>query len=148
MVSFVANTSYHLQARLYFQGALNVQALEDSLKEIVRRYEICRTTFEEIEGQTVPVVHEHWLRKLSFADLSALPSGQVSTILANVAEDESYRLRDMTQLPLIRWTLLRLSCQCFVLLHVAHHRVDDIWPFSLFLDQLMDLYESYTKVAC
>ncbi len=47
---------YNVPSAYHIQGALDVQALEDSLNEIVRRHAILRTTFVMINRQARQVV--------------------------------------------------------------------------------------------
>src|SRR6266699_6152331 len=47
---------YNISEGLRLKGALDVTALEQSLKEIVRRHEAVRTTFRAVDGQPVQVI--------------------------------------------------------------------------------------------
>src|ERR671916_2678601 len=44
---------YNIPDMHYFSGLLNLDALERSLSEIVRRHEILRTTFHSVDGEPV-----------------------------------------------------------------------------------------------
>ncbi len=51
------NPYYCELACVQLVGALNVNALERSLNEIVRRHEALRTTFEMLEEEAIQVIH-------------------------------------------------------------------------------------------
>src|SRR5215510_3167392 len=50
------NSAYHLTTAPRLRGALNFDALEQSLNEIVNRHEALRTRFEAIDGEPMQVV--------------------------------------------------------------------------------------------
>ncbi|NEQ87401.1 MAG: non-ribosomal peptide synthetase, partial [Moorea sp. SIO2I5] len=50
------SATYNLFSSIKFIGSLNVVALEQSLREIIRRHEILRTTFKEVNGQPIQVI--------------------------------------------------------------------------------------------
>src|SRR3954447_15043822 len=50
------NAAYNMAEGLHLKGPLDVLALEQSLKEIVRRHEAVRTTFRAVNGQPVQVI--------------------------------------------------------------------------------------------
>src|SRR5207244_10140243 len=47
---------YNISEGLRLKGRLDVTALEQSLKEIIRRHEAVRTTFRAVDGQPVQVI--------------------------------------------------------------------------------------------
>ena len=110
-----ANIAYNLQATLRFTGLLDVVVLERSLGEIVRRHEIYRTTFPTIDGRPVQVIHQCQPLNLPVVDLQALPERQHEAAVQRLISKEIQKAFDLTQLPLIQWTLLRLSEQEHVL---------------------------------
>ena len=62
---------YNIPDTHYFNGPLNLDALERSLSEIVRRHEILRTTFQSVDGVPVQVIAEAEPQQLEVIDLSA-----------------------------------------------------------------------------
>ena len=61
---------YNIPDTHYFNGPLNLDALERSLSEIVRRHEILRTTFQSSDGEPVQVIAEAQAQQLEVIDLS------------------------------------------------------------------------------
>src|SRR5262249_51910659 len=47
---------YNIPAAVRLTGPLNTAALERSLREIVRRHEVLRTTFATVAGRAVPII--------------------------------------------------------------------------------------------
>jgi amino acid adenylation domain-containing protein len=139
-----ANLAYNFQSTIRFRGRLDASALEQSLNEIVRRHEIFRTTFPAINGRPVQVVHPSWPVNLTPVDLQDAPAERREAEAQRRIHQEFQKSFDLTQLPLIRWTLLRLSPQEHILVHVEHHLVHDGWSFNVFLREMLELYKAFS----
>lgn len=50
------NAAYHMYKAIRMSGPLNTIILGRSLNEVVRRHEVLRTRFDEVNGRPVPVV--------------------------------------------------------------------------------------------
>ncbi len=138
-------SAYQFQESLRFKGYLNISILEQSLSEILRRHEIFRTTFPVVEGKLVQVIHSPQPVKLQVIDLQSLPKSEQEAEVQRLTDEAIQKPFDISQLPLIRWTLLKLSDQEYVLVHVEHHMVHDGWSFNLFLRELLTLYQAFSE---
>ena len=133
--------SYQFQASVRMRGALDADALRAALEEIVRRHEIFRTTFAEIGGQPMQVVHAPWNVDLPVIDARNLSADELDARFA----EEFGRAFDVGALPLARWTLFRTGAREHVLLVVEHHLVHDGWSFGVFLRDLTALYDAFSR---
>ncbi|HEX7184604.1 MAG TPA: amino acid adenylation domain-containing protein [Thermoanaerobaculia bacterium] len=137
--------SYQTQGSLRLRGPLHIEALRRSLSEIVRRHEIFRTTFPTVGERPVQRFHPAWDAPLPMVDLSGLPAGARTAEIAKVTAAACQKLFDMTRLPLIRWTLLRLGPAEHIWLNVEHHLVHDGWSFNRILGELVALYRAFSR---
>ncbi|HEX2091134.1 MAG TPA: amino acid adenylation domain-containing protein, partial [Longimicrobiaceae bacterium] len=137
--------SYNFQAAIRFRGALDVEALERTLTEIVRRHEIFRTTFPEVDGQPVQVIHPPAPVSLPRADLGGFAPDEREGEVARQMREEFGTRFDLTRLPLVRWRLLRLAEDEHLLLQVEHHFVHDGWSFGVFLRELAAIYPAFAR---
>jgi amino acid adenylation domain-containing protein len=135
------NLAYNAQMILRLQGALDVPVLERALAEIIRRHEGLRTTYPARDGHPVQEIHAPWDVRLPVVDLGHEADSE-SAAKRRIAE-EVRRTFDVTRLPLVRWTLLRLAPDTHVLLHVEHHFVHDGWSAAVFLRELKVLYSAF-----
>src|SRR5919199_4324692 len=68
------NPAYNLPAAVRLQGQLNLSALlQQTLNEIVRRHEVLRTDFAEVDGQPVQQISPSLKFALSVVNLRHLP---------------------------------------------------------------------------
>ena len=135
---------YNTSAAFRLKGLLKTAALEQSLREIVRRHEIFRTTFPAVDGRPVQVISPDVDVKLRAMDLQMLPEPQreVET-QRRVAQEAEYPF-DLAQGPLMRAVLLRLAVEEHVLLLTMHHIVSDGWSRGVFQRELGVLYDAFT----
>jgi len=129
------NVAYHFAATLAFEGHLDIGALSGALSALVRRHEVLRTTFENVEGSPRQRVHAPWTVTLEAETATADEIG------ARVRA-EAARPFDLAALPLVRWRLFRLAPDRHMLVHIEHHLLHDGWSFVVLLRDLFALYRA------
>jgi len=127
-----------------FSGFLNVAALERSLQEIMRRHEVLRASFEEIDDEPVQIVRGHLL-VLPVVDLSRLPAGRRQAEAGRLGTFFGGYPFDLARGPLLITTLLRLADDEHMLVLVQHHLVTDGWSEGLLSEELAILYRTYVR---
>ncbi|HJP95208.1 MAG TPA: amino acid adenylation domain-containing protein [Pyrinomonadaceae bacterium] len=134
---------YNIHAGVELSGPLNVPVLQRSIAEILRRHESLRTTFAVIDDRPVQIINKTPTFKLSVSDLQELDQNQRSVAVSELAEEDARRRFDLTEGPLLRANLLRLSETEHVLLLTIHHIISDGWSVGVFVRELAALYEAY-----
>ena len=135
-----SSTAYNAQVAIYLEGALEVATLEFALNDLVRRHEVFRTTFEEIDGELLQRIHAHTPGSIRVHDLGAADAETQALRLGQLTRMTAQHRFDPQTLPLVRWDLVRLSDQRHVFLYVEHHLVHDGYSFNLLLSELTDTY--------
>ncbi|HEV7857241.1 MAG TPA: condensation domain-containing protein, partial [Pyrinomonadaceae bacterium] len=136
---------YNICASVRLRGHLNVNALEQSFDEIVRRHESLRTTFQLMDQQPVQVVARTLHVKPSLINLKSLPEAERETEVQRLLQEESQTPFDLTRGPLLRVKLLRLATDEHVLLLTLHHIISDGWSMGVLVREMVTLYESLTR---
>ncbi|KZE44088.1 hypothetical protein AV540_01955 [Brevibacillus parabrevis] len=139
------NPMYNIPFALRLQGELDVAAWEKSLQAIIARHESLRTTFTDIDGQAVQVIHPQLDWKLDFVDLRDRSGDEKQQAIERLAADNAARPFDLRHGPLIRATMMRTEEQAHVFLINMHHIVSDGWSVGVFLRELFAHYEAYCK---
>jgi len=139
------SVAYNISFAIRIAGDLKVHALEKSLRALVNRHEILRTTFCAVEGRPVQVVAPHAELILPIIDISGWPKAVREDRARGLARDEAQRLFDLARGPLLRTTLLRLAeAECILLLSM-HHIVADGWSMNVFVNETAALYDSFRR---
>jgi acyl carrier protein len=137
--------SYNIPAAVRLTGRLNIQALEQTLSEVVRRHEVLRTTFAEVGGQPTQVINPATSINLPVADLSGLTESAREAEVKRLSVEEARRPFDLGRGPLMRVGLLKLSEDAYVLLFTMHHIASDGWSMGVLVREVATLYEAFTR---
>ncbi|HVH11426.1 MAG TPA: amino acid adenylation domain-containing protein, partial [Longimicrobium sp.] len=131
---------YNVPAAWRLEGAVDVDALERALGEVVRRHEALRTTFEERDGAPVQVVAPFTGFVLPREYWAGSDGPEREAVLRARLAAEAARPFDLVAGPLFRATLLRMGAAEHVLLVCTHHIVSDEWSIRVFFRELTALY--------
>ncbi|MBI3848237.1 MAG: amino acid adenylation domain-containing protein, partial [Planctomycetes bacterium] len=134
---------YNIHLAFRIDGALDTPALEQSLREIVRRHEALRTSFRVVDGRPLQFVHPAGEVALPRVDLRAIAATHRESALLRSATDEAHRAFDLETGPLFRATLYALGERDHVLLLVMHHIVSDGWSSGVLTRELATLYDAF-----
>ena len=135
---------FNVPMAVRFSSAIDLDALKQSVNEIVRRQEAFRTTFVTVDGRPTPVVSSNLEIDLSLLDLTAVASSELDAVCRRLTNDEAARPFNLEHGPLIRTSLLRLSERESIFLLTMHHIVSDGWSIVLFFQELSALYQSFS----
>jgi amino acid adenylation domain-containing protein len=143
---FGAGTAVYNQLNgIRLRGDLDLEVLERSLREIVRRHEALRTNLVLHEGTLLQVIHDSPPFELPVVDLSDRPDSQAEAAARAVAIEAGRRPLDLAAEPLLRATLLRLSAQDHILALGTHHTIFDGWSVSVVTSELGALYGAFAR---
>ena len=134
---------YNVPEAVHLTGQLNVEALEQSLNEIIRRHDALRTSFTVVARQPVQICAPSRPLYLKIVDLRQLPATARELCAHRFLEEEARRRFDLTNDLLLRATLLRLDERNYWLLLTLHHIVADGWSMGILIRETATLYEAF-----
>ena len=125
---------------------LSTEVIRRAVNEIVRRHEALRTEFSLGEnGQPVQRVLPDLRLELPEVDLSALPEAEREREWIRIARAEGRKPFDLSQAPLFRSILVRLSAHLHLLLVNVHHILADEWSLEILRHELKEIGEAYAE---
>ena len=131
---------YNNFTAIRISGELNVEGLKYSLKNIVARHEILRTTFREANGRPVQAIHSEMTVPINEVDLTALSLDERDGEVMRLALGEAKLPFDLSQGPLFRITAIQLSDDQQVLFMTMHHIISDGWSVKVLIGELAAYY--------
>jgi NRPS condensation-like uncharacterized protein len=137
------STTYLIPSALRVGGVVDVQALESSLQELIRRHESLRTLFVEQAGQPMQVIQPVYRAPLPVIDLQGVEPARREQEVRRLAKQEALHACDLAKGPLLRTALLRLQHEEQVLLLTLHHIITDGWSNDVLVHELTTLYQAY-----
>jgi amino acid adenylation domain-containing protein len=135
---------YNIPAAVALHGPLDISALQESFGEVVRRHESLRTTFTDVSGEPVQVIHAAAPVPLPLRDLSGQPSAEQTAEVERLVSAEAQWSFDLSAGPLLRVGLLRLAEEEHVALINMHHIISDGWSVGVLIQEMTSLYAVYT----
>ncbi|NJL21112.1 MAG: hypothetical protein HC895_10285 [Leptolyngbyaceae cyanobacterium SM1_3_5] len=134
------SSSNNMPVVVRFAGTLDVALLEESLRLVMQRHEVLRTTFPAVKGQpTIAIAPEADLT-LSIVDLNHLPAAQAQEAAQQQATQSARQPFDLAAGPTLRVTLFRLSADEHLLLWNLHCIVCDGTSSDIFYQDLTAIY--------
>ncbi len=137
--------SNNIPISLKIAGNLNITALENSLKEILSRHEILRTTYQMSEGELIQTVIsiDNW--QLSIVDLQLRSPEQRSRELDLLTIEQACEPFNLATDLLLRTVLVQLAPTEYILLLNLHHIASDAWSIGVLFRELSPLYAAFTR---
>jgi amino acid adenylation domain-containing protein len=120
------------------RSRLDVDAFRQTLRAIIERHPILRTTFEGAGGDLRQRVHDNVTADLELIDASAFSDEE----LRDRVEAEAHRPFDLECGPLFRMQLFTRSPEEHVYLLALHHLVGDYWSLVLVLEEFRAIYQA------
>jgi amino acid adenylation domain-containing protein len=137
------NLAYALVQAVRITGPLNLQGLQYSLTELVRRHESLRTTFPAFRGEPYQQVHAPRPIKLELTDLSLREDREQE--VGRGIEREELTPFNLARGPLFRVKIWKLAPQSHVVAFAVHHIVFDAWSLGVMVREVSLLYEGFCK---
>jgi amino acid adenylation domain-containing protein len=141
------NPLYNNPAAIRLTGPLDLAAMKQALNEIVGRHEILRTTFTTVGGQPVQVIAPKLILTLPVIDLRTKPEVEREDEVMRLATEEARKPFNLSEGPLLRVILMKLTEEEHVVLLTAHHIVSDGWSVGVLIREVAALYQAFTSGA-
>jgi hypothetical protein len=139
------NPAYNITGVVKLESRLDVEALERSINEVVRRHESLRTRFAVKDGEPVQVIDEWEPRRLEVTDLTDLPAAEREDQAQRIMSEEAGTRFDLKRGQLLRVRVLKLGEGENLLLYTMHHIVSDGWSMGILSREVRALYQAYSR---
>ena len=146
LAQMMPNHVYNIAGAIQLNGELDKTALERSLQEIVRRHEILRTSFVEVDGRPMQKVFQELDLRLEQTDLRQSGTyGIAEDLLRRELREEATRQFELSRPGLLRARLFQTGEDQQVLVLVMHHIIADGWSVGLTIEELTSLYGAFSQ---
>src|SRR5215510_4906007 len=137
--------AFNMRAAVRLSGHLSTEALRASLKLIIDRHEILRTTFREQGDELLQIISPTANVSLVTADLATIAESERESRLAELLQQEAQSSFDLAAGPLIRARLFILQDRDHVLVITLHHIIGDGWSQNVLQRELWLAYEALSE---
>ena len=136
------NPAFHMPVRLRLTGKVSVLLLEKSFRLLISRHETLRTTFSEIDGELMQIIHNESPFTLKVINLEESPKHERASLLEAGVQSLLREPFDLSALPLFRTALFRLGPDEHIVAFSIHHSIADAWSIQVFQRELWMAYEN------
>ncbi|PIG93644.1 non-ribosomal peptide synthetase [Gloeocapsopsis sp. IPPAS B-1203] len=138
------DSAYNIFEAVCLKGWLDIEILQQSFNEILRRHEVLRTSFALDNGQPVQIIAPSLGLTISVVDLQHLPKSEKAAEVERLTKAEAQCPFNLAQAPLLRVTLLKLAEAEHMVLLTMHHIIADGWSIGILIDELTTLYQAFS----
>jgi amino acid adenylation domain-containing protein/thioester reductase-like protein len=135
--------AYNIPTAVRLTGLLDLPAFSKSINEIVWRHEALRTNFTQNDGQPVQIIRQFSPLNLPVIDLQALSPTQQQQETQRIALEEAQKPFNLEKDWLLRFTLLQLAPDDYIVLFTTHHIISDAWSTGVLIQELAALYKAF-----
>ncbi|WP_434299177.1 amino acid adenylation domain-containing protein [Corallococcus exiguus] len=137
--------AYHTQAVFRLAGALDIAALHASLTDIVRRHDVMRTRFPEVDGELRCELEAPWAVEVPLQDFSGVGEDVLEARVGEAVREAVQTHFVLAEGRPFRWRLLKVGEEEHLFVHVEHHVVHDGWSFNVFVRELLNGYADHVR---
>ncbi len=138
---------YNIPTFVQVNGVLDLQALELSLNQVIRRHESLRTIFKIVDGRPMQIILADLTLSVPVIDLTSLSEGERRSRAMETARQDALQPFDLSRGPLIRLSLVKLTESEYFILLNTHHIISDDWSLSVFIREILAGYMVYSSQA-
>ena len=131
---------YNLPLAIKVNGLLDIDALNQSLNQIIARHEILRTRFVTVSGQPVQQIEESISFEIEQINIQTHPDKE--NAVKQAAIDAAKTSFDLSKDQLLRVTLLKLNDSNSIILFTVHHVIADAWSQEILIQELATFYRA------
>ena len=136
----VTGAAYNWSIALRISGELDIDLVDATLTEIVRRHEVLRSTIHVEDEDPFQVVSPLEPIHAEFMDLMDMPRDELQDKVQSMVNNAKKDTFDLEKGPLLKARLLRLREQDHALILSMHHIVSDGWSLNVLLQEISALY--------
>ena len=139
------NVAYNVSFGLRLTGAVNTEAIQWSVKEIVKRHEVLRTTFSTEDGIARQNISETPAFGWEEINLHGETAAARETQARKLFQQEAVSPFNLASGPLLRLQLLHVAEDEHVLIVNMHHIVSDGWSVGIMVREFAQLHDAFLQ---
>jgi amino acid adenylation domain-containing protein/non-ribosomal peptide synthase protein (TIGR01720 family) len=138
------NRSYFTQARLHFEGKIEINAFKQAWGQLLENHDILRTAFIwEGQPQPLQIVYKSEFVELPFdyQDWRSLDASAQQARLEQFLQADYAQGFDLSHAPLMRLSLIQINDEAFHFIWSHHHIVLDGWCLPRLVQESLRYYQ-------
>jgi amino acid adenylation domain-containing protein/non-ribosomal peptide synthase protein (TIGR01720 family) len=136
--------SYRVQCEILIEGNISYSSLEEALREVINRIEIFRTSFQTLQGMTIPlqVIKESGDLEIQYNDLTDLDSKKQKITIEELFARQKQIQFNLKRGDTLAVNVIKLSSRQHILIITLFSFCADINSLHNLLHEIGDTYSS------
>ncbi len=135
--------AYNMPAAINLIGALDAAIFEASIRMLIERHEILRTSFhQEEEGEIYQFILPIETLEFELAQEDYSKKKDKAGLLKKYITEKNNEAFDLSKAPLLRGALLKMGKEKYVFLASMHHIISDGWSMGILTSELLTIYNN------
>ena len=126
-------------------GYIDVDAMEKSLNEIIKRHEILRSSFTYKTDEPLHVILDKREIELKYEDITEYNIKDKEEYVKRFIKENEERKFDITKDTLMRAAIIKTDDRAYQFILSFHHIVADGWSSDIILNELITIYSQIIK---
>jgi len=136
---------YNVPSGVRLKGSINIDALRQSINQVVERHEVLRTRYLSDAGKAKLVIEEQLRIPLPVIDLSKLQEENQYNEALRLARREARKPFNLAVDAMLRTFLIKLGENDHILVLTMHHIASDGWSIGVLIREVTTLYNAYVS---
>ena len=132
-------TAYNMPSAYWLEGDMNIEAFHEALYMLIKRHEILRTVFKEIQGEAKQIVIPMNEFKIPLIVENLIVEGKELEVLISNLGNRPFNL---SKGPLIDVRIYKKEESKHLLFMNLHHIISDGWSATILMTELSEYYNS------
>ena len=137
--------SYNLPDRMVFHRGADEEIIKKVLAKIIKRHDVFRTSFREVDGQPVQVIARDVEIPFRAMDLTRLAPGKKQQERERIFAREAQTPFDLSNAPLFRSILVKSGTNRYDFIFNMYHIISDGWSQEILKKDFLSLYEGFRQ---
>ncbi len=134
--------AYNMPLSFYFSGRFSLPDFDYTVQELVKRHESLRTIFVNVDGAPRQRILPTLKVPVEVVELSKIDEVERNIKLNEIFKSVAHKPFNLEKGPLIRFVLVMLGNDQYVLIFNIHHIVNDGWSHNIILKEVTTIYNS------
>lgn len=135
--------AYNMPTAINLNGALDAAIFEASIRTLIERHEILRTSFhQDEEGEIYQSVLPMETLEFELAKEDYSRRKDKAGLVKKYIREKNNEAFDLSRSPLLRGALLKMGKEKFVFLASMHHIISDGWSMEILTAELLTIYNN------
>lgn len=134
---------YNVPVAMNLKGEkLNICIIKEAINKVIKRHKILNVSILEKGGEPYQFFNQYISPEVTEISMGKIPNKNQETQIKDILKKEFEKPFNLSQPPLIRFVLIELSDNEFVLGINIHHIISDGWSMEILFDEITDFCDS------